>query len=117
MTPKARMNVISRLACLACESIAIANLRNIEVHHILIGGHRAGDWYTIPLCSGHHQGHWTRDQIMRIEPVLRVSIADGRPLFTMRYPSERVMWEGLQDRLGLPKNWPQSKILPRKVLG
>jgi len=50
-----------------------------------------------------------------IEPRFRVAISDGRKRFTAVYGSERQLWERVQTRLKLPKVWPTSKIVPRRV--
>lgn len=108
-----RIEAMKRLGCVACAVLSIPFI-DTEVHHILDGGKRMGHWFTIPLCAGHHQGRFTALQRDLLEEKQQVSIASGRKLFNAIYGSERKLWERVQDRLGLPKLWPVSKVLPRR---
>jgi hypothetical protein len=109
-----RIARMMRLGCCACACLEMPYIAE-ECHHILEGNTRLGHWYTIGLCRGHHRGCWTDEQIEAIDPDYRVAISDGRKVFTLVYPAERILWETTQDRLKLPKLWPVSKILPRSV--
>jgi len=108
-----RIDRMKRLGCPACAFLEIVNV-GCDLHHILIGGVRAGHWYSIFLCPGHHRGAWSPEQLELIEPHQRVAISDGRKAFTRVYPSEREMWETVQRRLNLSTAWPLSKILSRR---
>lgn len=101
-----------RLGCVCCAYLEIPNPAQ-ECHHILWGGRRLGDWFTIPLCRGHHQGDFTAEQKQIMAPHQLVAISSGRKLFALTYPPERELWEITQERLGL--NWPIPKIVPRRV--
>ena len=68
-----------------------------ECHHILRGNKRLGHLYTIPLCYMCHV------DINRLTNPRNYSV-----------PSERELWERVQNRLHLSTDWPESKILPRK---
>jgi hypothetical protein len=116
---KAEQERIDRMKLLGCPACAFLEIVNVacDLHHILIGGIRAGHWYTIFLCPGHHRGAWGSEQLELIEPYQRVAISDGRKAFTRIYPSEREMWEMVQARLKLPAHWPISKITPRMQNG
>lgn len=105
-----RIDLLRRAGCCACACLGIVNT-GTDVHHILRGGQRLGDWFTILLCPGHHRGAWTPEQIELIERKDRVAISDGRPAFNAVYGEERALWEASQKSLGL--TWPESKILPR----
>lgn len=108
-----RIQQMLRLGCVACAYLEIV-YPECEVHHLLAGNRRIGDWFTIPLCPGHHRGAWTREQELLMHEKQLVSIADGRKAFSKIYPIERELWERVQDRLCL--SWPQStKVLPRVV--
>jgi hypothetical protein len=109
-----RITRMMRLGCVACAYLEIPHVAH-ENHHILSGNIRMGDWYTLPLCRGHHQGDWSPEQKELIEPHQRVAISDGRKAFTRIYPSEREMWETVQRRLKLTAAWPLSKLVPRSV--
>ena len=105
-----RIQQMMRMGCCVCAWIELPNSA-AECHHLLDGGRRMGDWFTIPLCSSHHRGtEWSE----AIPVKYRVAISDGRKAFTRVLPTERELWEWVQERLGLM--WPTvSKIVPRMV--
>ena len=107
-----RVEKMMRLGCVACAYFNVVYPAQ-ECHHILYGNQRMGDWFTIPLCRGHHQGDWSEDQKEVFAPHLRVSIASGRKAFTRVYPTEHDLWKSVQDRLGL--SWPAPKGVTRIV--
>jgi hypothetical protein len=107
-----RIDAMVRLGCVACAHIGLP-YSTVEVHHLLQGNKKMGHWFTIPLCGGHHQNVWSREQLQLIEPKMRVSIASGRKAFARYYPTERALWERVQKRLKLPAVWPESKRVPR----
>ena len=53
-THLARINAMQKIGCIACRKLGKFN--PADVHHLLSGGHRMGDRYTIPLCPAHHRG-------------------------------------------------------------
>lgn len=108
-----RITAMMSLGCVACAHLGIPNVKFTECHHIVEGSKRLGHLYTIPLCIGHHQGVWTREQDELIEPKNLVSLRNSRRRFIAVYPTERELWERVQERLRLPAIWPPSKILPR----
>jgi hypothetical protein len=109
-----RIEAMLRLGCVACAHLHLP-YSCVELHHILQGNVRMGHWYTIPLCTGHHRNtSWSREQFQLIPAEKRISIAHGRKAFTRYYPSERELWERVQNRLHLPAVWPSSKIVPRR---
>lgn len=112
-----RVQQMMRLGCAACAYIEIP-MPAQECHHLLYGNRRMGDWFTIPLCRGHHQGDWSPEQrevlgqrSIRERKNYLVAISDGRKAFTTIYPTERELWELVQGRLGLL--WPVPKLVPR----
>lgn len=104
------------MGCCACLAIGIHNTRELELHHLLSGGHRISHFHTMFLCRGHHQGYWSSRQLLRLTPNQRISISSGRKAFAKMYGCEREMWEQLQARLGMECPWPSSKIIPRRLL-
>lgn len=107
-----RCDRMMRSGCVACAWLGLPHVSH-ECHHILIGGRRAGDWFTLPLCRGHHQGDWSEDQKQIIPEEYRVAISDGRNAMRNIYPTEQKLWDLVQEGLGL--SWPVSKIVPRRV--
>lgn len=79
----------------------------LEVHHLLLGGKRMGHWYTIVLARPYHQNTlaWI------------TSLGHGSKAFTAAYGTQRSLFEATQRRLGLPCDWPVSKIVQRMPLG
>lgn len=107
-----RISIMFDLGCCACASLELWCPAD-ECHHIVVGNKRLGHWYTLPLCRGHHQGKWRWEQQEAIPAAKLVSISSGRHAWNAQYPTEKELWERVQDRLHLVKNWPESKILPR----
>lgn len=78
----------------------------LEVHHLLDGGKRMGHGYTIVIARSAHQNLGLGV----------TSIAHGSKAFEKTYQTnDRRLWEATQRRLGLPCNWPESKVLPRRL--
>jgi hypothetical protein len=112
---KARIERMRQIGCCACAKLGIPNYQMIEVHHILRGNRRLGDWYTIPLCKGHHQGYFSETQRILLSEDERVSIGKGRKPFNDKFGDERDLWLNVQFVLKLSQDWPSSKILPRRA--
>lgn len=111
-----RVDSMKSLGCVACAFSGWLNLDEMELHHLLLGGHRMGHEFTIFLCRGHHQGHWSSAQIQGLLPKFRVAISDGRKLFNKVFKSERYLWERTQVTINDPTEWPSSKIVPRRAI-
>ena len=107
-----RIEKMMTFGCVACAYIQLWCPAD-ECHHILQGNKRLGHWYTIPLCRGHHRGDWRWEQQDAMPANELVAISDGRKRFNAVYPTERELWNLIQIRLKLPKDWPESKVLPR----
>lgn len=103
-----RVQRMVRLGCVCCAYFDQPTPA-VEVHHILDGGRRMGDWFTIPLCISHHRGGlWS----VAVPQKYRVSISSGSKAFDAVFPSQMELWTMVQQRLGLA--WPaDSKIVPR----
>lgn len=118
-----RIHAMMALGCVACACLGVPNLQFTECHHICEGNKRLGHLYTIPLCTGHHRGIWSRSQYEWVPVDKQVCITllpksgqpSGRRLFVAVYGPERALWERVQDKLCLPRDWPTSKILPRRT--
>jgi Recombination enhancement, RecA-dependent nuclease len=108
---KAQKLRIERVLALGCAICGHDNHGSkLEVDHLVEGNRRLGHQYTICLCSFHHRG--TPPQLVE-RPV---TLVDGSKLFVQAYGSRRSLWEATQRRLGLPCNWPESKLVPRKLI-
>lgn len=81
----------------------------LEIHHLLENGRRMTHTHTIVLCEWHHQRH---GQKFHPRPV---ALVDGSKPFTQAYGTQRSLWEATQRRLGLECNWPESKLVPRRM--
>lgn len=108
---RSRIDRMLRLGCIVCRHFS--NDSQAEVHHLTDGGRRLGHWYTLPLCPGHHRGVWCghRKGCCLKDP--GHSIESGRRVFEQAYGSQRVLWEEVQQFLGLEAKWPDSKITSR----
>jgi Recombination enhancement, RecA-dependent nuclease len=81
----------------------------LEIHHLIDAGRRMGHNFSICLCEWHHRRSGPKNHL---KPV---SLVDGSKPFTQAYSSQRSLWEATQRRLGLPINWPGTKVLPRRM--
>jgi hypothetical protein len=93
---RARIEAMMQLGCVWCgwhEKAVPAE----ECHHILRGNKRMGHWFTIPLC---HEDHVNINALTNPK--------NGGP-------SEKDLWQEVQENLGLSSVWPESKILPRRL--
>lgn len=109
-----RIEDMMRLGCAACASLDLFCPAD-ECHHLISGNKRLGHNYTIPLCRGHHRGLWRWGQQDCIPAQKLVSISSGGHRWNAAYPTEKELWERVQIRLHLPLDWPQSKLLPRRL--
>lgn len=114
-TEQARIDLMRSLGCLACASAGWLNMEALELHHLLDGNRRVGHLFSIFLCAGHHRSQWSSVQIQALLPKYRVAISDGRKLFNKVFESERSLWERVQVTINDPTEWPQSKILARRL--
>lgn len=111
-----RIERILTLGCICCVDAGYQRHgEKLEVHHLLDDNRRLGHWYTIVLCVGHHQGRFSTRQRDLIVPEKLVSISSGSKAFVAAFDSDRNLWVVTQTVLGLPAEFPQSKILPRRI--
>lgn len=113
-----RMKIIKKMGCMLTWA-KFGEKKYAEVHHILIGGKRAGHWYTIPLSPWYHQrtcdpGKTVEEMRAKYGPSTR----DGSKVFVAAHHyTELELWQKLQVLLGLDDSLPQTKILPRRSGG
>lgn len=100
--------------CLCCLEAGYRGTERVEIHHI-VETKRLGHFFVLPLCRGHHRGLWSPRQILMLPPERRVAISDGLKAFVAAFGPERELWIILRDQVGLPVQWPASKILPRRI--
>jgi hypothetical protein len=116
---KAERHRIERMRCIgcvACAHLGLLNLERLELNHLLDGGRRMGHAFSIFLCRGHHQGDWwSACQLAQLEPNQRVSIKHGRKAFAMVFGTERSLWERVQVTIDDSTEWPQSKLVARRL--
>jgi Recombination enhancement, RecA-dependent nuclease len=102
---------VRELPCLCCEQFGIS--RTAALHHIKDGGHRMGERFVIPLCSGHHQADFARGE----DYGARLSVHRDHRKFVEVFGTERSLWEKVQRKLNLPiTGWPESKLVPRRIV-
>lgn len=120
LTPaeKQHMELVRSLGCCACEKYGVTFYWPVEIQHIIFGNRRMGNAFLLPLCEGHHRGtRWTLYQTLMIPDEARVSIASGSKAFARVYGTERELYQRVCDKLGLEAQWPETKILPRRLAG
>lgn len=113
---RAHMERVRELGCCACSKFGLIYFAPIELHHLILGNQRMGHLFVIPLCPPHHRRvPFTLYQELLIPQEARVSIAGGSRAFARHYGTERGLWEKVQRQLGLEAQWPETKILPRRL--
>lgn len=88
-TPDERVHIglVRLLPCCNC----IGQKTHTEADHLKQGNKRMGHYYVIPLCGEcHHKVHLIRHK-------------------------QRELWEQTNEKLGITRQWPVSKIVPRRV--
>jgi hypothetical protein len=84
------MSLIKLRPCCLCEPGQ--QVSPTECHHIKIGGKRAGHFFVLPYCRTFHH-----------------------PIAHRYTHRERELWEKQNQEMGISREWPPSKILPRPV--
>ena len=88
MTPTkadlARFDAFRRIGCVACRKNGHAGVP-ADVHHLLVGGKRAGHRYTVPLCAWHHRGVTMQCSKADMTEDFGPSLAHGSKAFKARY--------------------------------
>jgi hypothetical protein len=113
-----RMKIIKALGC-ELTWLKFGEKKYAEVHHILIGGKRAGHWYTIPLSPWYHQRTCEPGKtVEEMRARYGASTRDGSKAFVAAHHyTEWELWQRLQVVLGLDDSLPATKILPRRLGG
>lgn len=98
----ARSLLVKSLPCLACEIQQCSQPNGTEEHHLLSGGKRRGDDYSIPLCKWHHRsetrwGHSTLYMTNKYGP----SLAKGSKPFHERYGTDEELLAITNENLGV----------------
>lgn len=107
-----RMRLIREHGCICCR-MRLGVTEHCEIHHLLIGGRRAGHRYTIGLCSWHHRGACSA--LPGHTRALRgPSLMDGSKAFHAVFGSDPALL-AYQDRLIRVEAiaWPTSKSMRR----
>lgn len=85
---KSRMDAMKGYGCICCAERGLG-YRETDIHHMLIGGYRAGHRYTIPLCLWHHMGEapegWTNEHA---EAIFGPSLANRKRAFVEVFGTE-----------------------------
>jgi hypothetical protein len=81
-----------RIGCIACAQNG--RYSQPEVHHLIYGGKRRGDEFTVPLCPAHHRG------VNHHESVHGPSLAHGSKPFRERFGSDDYLLAETNLRLG-----------------
>ncbi len=91
-TPEEREHLgrVKQLPCSACQ--AGEQRSQTKVHHLVYFGKRIGHFFVLPLCQKHHeQVHLMSERVRRF------------------------LWGRVNETLGVQREWPVSKILPRRT--
>ena len=113
-----RMKIIKAQGCVLTW-LKFGEKKYAEVHHILIGGKRAGHWYTIALSPWYHQRTCEPGKtVEEMRARYGASTRDGSKAFVAAHHyTEWELWQRLQVVLGLDDSLPATKIVPRRLGG
>jgi hypothetical protein len=75
-----RFDRLHRLGCICCRK-AGSGYRAPDIHHVLSGGFRMGNQFTLPLCPEHHR-------IPSTGAVVGPSLADGSRVFSAKWGTQ-----------------------------
>lgn len=75
-----RVEALHRIGCVCCRKAGSGH-RAPDIHHILSGGFRMGDMFTLPLCPEHHR-------IPSTGSVVGPSLADGSRVFAAKWGTQ-----------------------------
>lgn len=87
-----RFNKLHQLGCICCRK-AGSGFRAPDIHHIIDGGRRMGNKFTLPLCPEHHRFKSTG-------AVEGPSLADGSKLFHARFGTQRALLAEVNKLIG-----------------
>lgn len=85
----ARSPIVRAMPCICCEKQQCSQPWPTEEHHLLSGGRRRGDEYSIPACQWHHRAKTL--PAIPLQTMTRLygpSLAQGSKLFHERYGSD-----------------------------
>lgn len=102
---KSRWDRFRNIGCITCLLSSGVKGEPYDIHHLLVGGRRAGHWFTIPLCPSHHR-----------DPN-QPSIAAGSKVFSSIHGTEWDAWLKTQHLLNLDDTLPPSKLVARRLSG
>src|SRR6266849_5797626 len=86
---RAHMARVKALPCCIC----VDDQRSpTEVHHLVSGNKRMGHFFVIPLCGECH-----------------------RQIHQISLRCQQLWWIESNEQLGITRDWPASKIVPRSV--
>lgn len=87
---KVRFLALQDLGCVCCHILGWYSPP--DIHHILSGGRRMGNKFTIPLCPAHHRG------IVKL-PGYGPSLADGSKPFEKRFGTQKELLAKVNEML------------------
>ena len=94
-----RFAALHRLGCICCLMLLDTH-SDPDIHHLLSGGKRKGNEYTIPLCPWHHRsvavGNMTNRAMTR---AFGPSLADGSRTFDERWGTQHQLLERVNGML------------------
>lgn len=89
---------VKELPCCVCPEAPGRDQQSpTEAHHI-VQGKRLGHFFCLPLCAEHHE-----------------LVTSARWMFEQIFSSQRSLWEKTNAKLGVSREWPASKVVPRRV--
>jgi len=87
-----RFRRLQDLGCVCCHILGVYSPP--DIHHLLSGGRRRGNQFTIPLCPHHH-----RNMGKTATELFGPSLADGSKLFVKWWGTEQSLLEKVNEMI------------------
>lgn len=119
---RVRMDAMRKAGCIMAmvrkeRGLEVPTRGRIDIHHLKDGGQVLGHWWTIALHSWWHRGVPPRGMsIEEARALYGAALTDGMKAFRECHGfDDRDLWVDAQGRMGMPVQFPPSKIVPRRL--
>jgi RecA-dependent nuclease len=93
-----RYAALQKLGCICCRMLGFYSAP--DIHHIVSGGKRKGNQYTLPLCSWHHRGVKPYPVVISVLRSIGPSLAGGSKPFVARWGTELELLDKVNQLIG-----------------
>lgn len=120
---KLRMDAIRKAGCILTmlrreKGLAVPEHGRIDIQHLKDTTHTFGHLYTIALHSWYHERvvPYPAKSVEEARQLYGATLRDGTKAFLASHGlTDRDLWVESQKRMGMSTDFPESKILPRRI--